>query len=79
MPVPVPDVDTAIEPDVPEPDPLAVPEHDTDAEVAFEVVQLKVEPAPVATLDGENEALATEGAATTDRLAEPVVLPPAAL
>lgn len=79
MPVPVPEVVTASEPEVPLLLPEAVPEHATDAEVAPAVVQLKVEPAPVATLVGENEALDTEGAATTDRLAEPVAAPPAEL
>lgn len=42
--MPVPEVVTLIEPDVPEPEPAAVPEQETDADVAPLVFQLKVEP-----------------------------------
>ena len=50
--------------------PAAGPEHDTDADVALPVDQLKVEPYPDVTVDGENEAVATYGAATTEIGAE---------
>ena len=55
---------------MPEPEPAAGPEQDTDADVAAPVDQLKVEPAPLVTADGENEAVAMYGAATTEIAAE---------
>lgn len=66
-------------PDRPEPEPEAGAPHDTEADVALLVVQLKVAVLPAITVEGENDAVATPGAATTDRLAAPVAGVPAGL
>lgn len=79
VPLPVPLVVTAMLPDAPEPDPYAGAAQLTDADVALVLVQLKVEPAPVTTVAGENEAPVTRGAVTTVKLAEPVAGVPAGL
>lgn len=78
VPVPAALVPTAMLPLKPEPEPDAAPEQATEADVALLVDQLKVELLPAVTEVGENEALA-EGAATTDRLAEPDAPVPSAL
>lgn len=78
MAVPVALVVTVIEPDVPEPEPVA-PLHVTDAELAPEVDQLNVAEAPTTTELALKAALVTEAAATTDMLSEPVAVVPAAL
>ena len=77
--MPVPLVEIPKLPLVPLPEPAAGPEHDTEAEVAPPVDQLKVEPYPDVTVDGENEAVATQGAATTEIGAEYADEFPAAL
>jgi hypothetical protein len=77
-PVPVLEVLTEIVPDVPEPEPLAGAAQLTDAEDAPEVDQLKDELLPVDTLVGLNEAPVTDGAATTDKVSDPVSVVPAA-
>lgn len=75
-PVPVPEVETVIDPEVPEPEPEAGAAQDTDAEVAPLVFQLKVEVPPELTEAGLNEALVTDGATTASNEAMPLVWPP---
>lgn len=72
-------METVIEPLVPEPEPTAAPEQDTDALVALLVDQLNVEVLPVVTEDGENDAPVTDGAAgaTALNVAVPSVSPAA--
>ena len=55
------------------------PEQLTDALDALAVAQLKVEAALAATEVGLNDALLTEGAATTWKVLEPPAVAPAAL
>jgi len=78
-PAPVPLDFTTRLPEVPEDEPAAVPLHATVADVALAVAQEKVELAPVVTIDGENAAAVTEGAASTVIAALPVAVVPAAL
>jgi len=79
VPEPTPDVVTVIEPFRPEPEPAATPEHETDADVAFDVVHEKVVELPAVSVVLAKDAVAAEGAATTDRLAERVAAVPAEL
>ena len=79
QPEPVPVVPTDRLPLVPDVEPAAVPAHDTEAEVAFDVFHVKVEAAPEVTVDGEKLAAVTDGAATVLREAERVEVVPAAL
>lgn len=69
---------TVIEPLVPEPDPTALPEQATDAEVASEVFQLKVVELPEVTVvfakDADTPAVATADNATLLCTAYPVLL-----
>ena len=64
------------------PPPVAVapaPEQLTDALVALALLQLKVEAVLAATEAGLNDALVTEGAATTWKVLEPPAVAPTAL
>ena len=75
----MPDVVTVIEPLVPEPEPVATPEQDTVAEVAFAVDQVKVVELPAVRVVLAKDADDALGAATAVKLAERVAAVPAEL
>jgi hypothetical protein len=76
VPEPTPEVDTVIEPLVPDPLPDATPEQETDAELALDVAHVKVVLFPEVTVVDASDAEVMTGAATPVPEREKLVVPP---